>query len=75
MRGNMAAERARLGASAELIGEQVGVSGEQIRRWERGEQEPSASKIIKLAHIYKCTPDYLMGLTDDKLGEEIYQGE
>ena len=73
MRGNMKAERARRGLSAREVSELIGVSVNQISRWETGEQEPSASNIINLSRLYECTPEYLMGITDDKNGRAIPQ--
>lgn len=69
----MKAERARRGLSAREVSELIGVSVNQIYRWETGEQEPSASSVIKLSRLYECTPEYLMGITDDKNGRAIPQ--
>ena len=52
----MKAERARRGLSAREVSELIGVSVNQISRWETGEKEPSASNIIKLSRLYECTP-------------------
>ena len=35
------------------------------RRYESGEREIPTWALIKLAALYKCTTDYLLGLTDD----------
>ena len=71
MRKNMRAERARLGLTADEVATKVGVSHNQIYRWESGQQEPTSMKLLSLARLYKCSPDYLMGLTDDRDGIAI----
>lgn len=71
MRKNMRAERARSGMTVDEIASKVGVSKIQVYRWEHGTQEPMAGNIIKLASIYGCSVDYLMGLTDDRHGQEV----
>ncbi len=68
MRGNMRAERVRLGLSTEEVANCVGVHVNALCRWERGESEPLGDNLLKLAHLYKCTPDYLMSYTDDRHG-------
>ena len=35
-----------------------------IARWESGENEPTASYIIKIAKIFNTTADFLLGFTD-----------
>jgi transcriptional regulator with XRE-family HTH domain len=37
-----------------------------LRRYERGEAEPSASALIKIADYYNVSVDYLLGLTEEK---------
>ena len=36
------------------------------RRYESGEREIPTWAVIKLATLYKCSTDYLLGLTDDR---------
>ena len=36
------------------------------RRYESGEREIPTWAVIKLAALYKCTTDYLLGLTDER---------
>ena len=49
MRGNMRAERARIGLSTKKVAEALGGGASQIWRWERGLQEPSGSNLLKMA--------------------------
>lgn len=66
MRGNMKAERARLGLSAEQVAAEIGVSTNTILSWESGEKEPKAVNIIRLAKFYGCAAEYLLGMTDER---------
>lgn len=66
MRGNMKAERARLGLSARDVARKIGVGVGTLLRWESGEAEPMAGNIIKLSHLYGCSPEYLLGLTSER---------
>ena len=36
-----------------------------IGRWEKGLNEPSSSFLIKLAHFFGVSTDYLLGISDD----------
>ena len=46
---------------ADYLNMHVGV----YRRYEKGEREIPAWALIKLAALYKCSTDYILGLTDD----------
>ena len=35
-----------------------------ITRWESGENEPTASYIIKIAEVFETTADFLLGISD-----------
>lgn len=71
MRGNMKAERARIGLSAKEVADIIGVNSNQVSRWELGIQAPSAENLLKLAELYRCSPDYLMGVTDKRTKQAI----
>lgn len=71
MRGNMKAERARIGLSAKEVADLIGVNANQVSRWELGIQAPSAGNLLKLAELYRCSPDYLMGVTDERAKQAI----
>lgn len=66
MRGNMKAERARVGLTAEEVAKKIGVHPNAVLRWENEEAEPLCTNLIKLAKLYGCSPDYLPGLTDER---------
>lgn len=68
---NIRAERIRLGLSAATVAQAVGVHKNAIYRWECGITEPSGSHLVKLATLYGCSPDYLLGFTEDRNGKAV----
>lgn len=52
------------------IAEILKTSREQYSRWERGAQEIPFHHIITLAKFYKCSIDYIAGLTNNKNGRK-----
>lgn len=71
MRGNMKAERARLGLTIEDVAKEVGVNRNSVFRWESGEVEPTAENLEKLARLYGCTVEYLLEQTTERTGKAI----
>ena len=47
----------------------LGTTQQQYSRWERGAQEIPFHHVIHLAQYYKCSIDYIAGLTNHKRGE------
>ena len=47
------------------IANAIQTSRTNIGRWEKGENEPAASYVIKLADFFECSTDYLLGRSDD----------
>lgn len=47
------------------LAEKAGINQSMIARWERGEREPIASAVVKLADALECSCDYLLGRTND----------
>ena len=68
---NIKAERVRCGMTVEDAANALGVHKNAVYRWERGLAEPSASHLVAMASIYGCTPDYLLGWTDDRNGRAV----
>ena len=52
----------------ETVAKLLGTSQTQYSRWERGEREIPFHHVIKLAIHYKCSIDYIAGLTNNKRG-------
>lgn len=71
MRGNMKAERARSGMTAEEVAKKIGVHPNAVLRWESGEAEPMASNLVKLSILYDCSVEYLLGYTDVRDGKAV----
>lgn len=74
LRQNMKAERARLGLTIKQVADELNVHPNAVARWENGESEPLASNLIGLCNVYGCTPEYLLGITNDRNGNAVYSG-
>ena len=71
MRGNMKAERARLGLSLEEAANNIGVNRNSLFRWENGEVEPTAENLAKLAQFYGCSVEYLVEQTSERTAKVV----
>lgn len=60
------AERTAAGLSVEKLADVMGVHPNTVRGWEHGDFEPNGRNLIQMSAFYGCTPDYLLGLTDDR---------
>jgi len=58
-------KRQSAGLTQEELATRLGSSQQQIYKYERGVNEPSASVIFELARILNTTSDWLLGLTDN----------
>lgn len=64
---NILAERKRAGLSRKELGRMIGRSEAVIGKWERGESSPDLiSDAAKLAAVFKCSTDYLAGITEER---------
>lgn len=61
----MKAERARMGLTINEVAKRIGVHPNAVSRWENDEVEPTFSNLFNLANLYGCSPEYLLGITDD----------
>ncbi len=78
---NIASERKRIDVTQAELAARLGVSQRTVSRWEQGRHAPNADEILKMARIFNCTSDYLLGLTDERRavraglhGEELLDG-
>lgn len=71
MRINMKVERMRHELTIREVADTIGVHPNAVGRWESGETEPTASNIIALCEIYDCTPEYLLDMTNDRMGRAV----
>ena len=53
--------RERAGMSQEQAASAIGKEQTEISRWERGRHKPSPETLIRLADLYQCSIDALLG--------------
>ena len=68
---NLLTERKKLGITSDEAACRLGVHPNTYSNWERGEATPTGDNLIKLVHLYGGTPEYLLGLTDQRDGRVI----
>lgn len=56
--------RLEKGISQAALAKAIGVSQKAVDFWEKGENEPKASYILKLADFFGVSTDYLLGRGD-----------
>lgn len=56
--------RIKLGFSQTQIATKLNVTPGIISAYECGTKSPSLESLVALAQLYKCSTDYLLGLTD-----------
>lgn len=61
---NIEAERSRNGMSRTEFSEKLGVSTTTYKRYVDGESPIPSDKLIFMVNIFKCSSDYLLGLTN-----------
>ena len=49
-----------------VLSELCGLSSDAIRRYERGESEPTLHSLVAIAEHFEVSVDYLLGRTDKK---------
>lgn len=68
MNRNIRSERVRANISVDDVAKALNVSSSAVIKWEQGQIEPCGRNIVALAALYRCTPDYLLDLTDERNG-------
>lgn len=63
---NIEAERARVGKTRQELSELLGVTPKTLRNWQCGKTKIPTSAIVKMASIFNCSTDYLLGLEGQK---------
>ena len=66
MTNNIKSERVRIGLTQEALAEKIDVDAATIRRWEKGSTDIPSSKAACMSMLFKCSVDYLFGLTDER---------
>lgn len=64
-------ERTEKGLTGEELGKIIGVSRNAISNWENNRRVPDNETLKKLSQIFDCTTDYLLGLADKKIDEQL----
>ena len=56
--------REQKGLLQKEIANLLGISQQAVARWENGQTEPDSETLAKLAEIFNCSVDYLLGRTN-----------
>jgi transcriptional regulator with XRE-family HTH domain len=67
----MRARRESLSLTRAELARRVEESESRLGQWERGEHEPRASAIVKIAQALAVSTDYLLGNTTDEPGGPV----
>lgn len=59
---NIEAERGRLQLTKEQLSEELGISGRTYTNYIREETPIPSNVLIRMARLFRCTTDYLLGL-------------
>lgn len=57
--------------SQKQVAASLGVSASVISNYESGERTPSIEILISLAHLYRCSADYLLGIDKTDKGKHL----
>jgi transcriptional regulator with XRE-family HTH domain len=60
--------RAERELSSERLAGRLEVSHKAVITWEKDRGDPSLANLLALAALFDVTPDYLLGLTDERSG-------
>ncbi|SHN87981.1 helix-turn-helix domain-containing protein [Desulfitobacterium chlororespirans] len=55
----------------QALAKYLDISQQAIVRWESGTSEPSSSKLAKLCQVFNVSSDYVLGLTENSLSNQI----
>lgn len=68
MRVNIEAERGRLQLTKEEISKELGISSKTYLHYIRGNTPIPSDVLVKMATLFHCSVDYLLGLRMEKAG-------
>lgn len=63
---NILAEIARNNMTIEQLAERLGVTRQTVGNWLNGKTEIPAPRVVKMAIMFRCSTDYLLGLDDNR---------
>lgn len=61
---NICNARNSVGLSQKQVALSIGVSYATVSEWESGKKFPAGKNLIKLAELFSCSTDYLLGKSD-----------
>lgn len=67
--------RAQENLSQRALAEKIYVSQQTVAKWELNTATPNPETIVKLARLFNCTTDYLLGISDKKTPDNNYAVE
>ena len=62
---SFAAAREKAGLTQAVVAEKLGVTGAAVCQWEKGKTSPKLPMLRKIANLYGCTVDELLGNEPD----------
>lgn len=62
---NIEAERGRRGMSKTSLASELGVTRDTFAKWQAGKTPIPASAVVKMAKLFDCTADYLLGINSN----------
>ncbi len=60
--------------TAEELGGYLGVSGQQVLRYETNQNDMTTDNLVKIANFFDVSADYLLGMTDNPVPYENRKG-
>ena len=61
-------QRRAMNLNQEDLGKRLGLSKQTVSNWENNNVLPSVETLVKLARLFHCSTDYLLGLTENREG-------
>jgi|GEM_PF-1728002 len=71
----ISALRHEYGLNQKELGEKLGVGQTTVSAWEKGKNEPDNETLHKMAQLFRCSIDYLLGHANDERTRGLPQEE
>ena len=66
MANNYRSARQRAVLSLDEAAAGIGVGPDTLQAWEDGTSEPFGDDLCRMAELYGCSPDYLLGMAEQR---------